>query len=196
MADLIQLRRDTAAAWTASNPVLASGEVGIELDTLKLKVGDGVTAWNSLGYYIDTIGITDNSTGPVLTLADALITAAVPILMADQEVQRPKLKDASETVYAHGSVSGAVAVDFENGNTQSMTITGATTLSFTNPPASGSAGWMTLVLTNAGGDVTFPASVDFGDAGAPTFQAAGVDVVTLFTIDGGTTYRATQGWTG
>lgn len=46
----IQLRRDTAAGWTTANPVLLNGEVGIETDTLKAKVGDGTTTWNSLGY--------------------------------------------------------------------------------------------------------------------------------------------------
>lgn len=46
----IQLRHDTAANWTSVNPVLLEGEVGIETDTLKQKVGDGVTAWNSLSY--------------------------------------------------------------------------------------------------------------------------------------------------
>lgn len=43
-------RRDTAAAWTAANPTLLSGEMGIETDTRKFKIGDGTTAWNSLGY--------------------------------------------------------------------------------------------------------------------------------------------------
>lgn len=46
----IQLRRDTAADWTSANPVLAEGEMGIETDTDQFKIGDGATAWNSLGY--------------------------------------------------------------------------------------------------------------------------------------------------
>ena len=46
----IQLRNDTASAWTTANPVLAQGEFGIESDTLKQKIGDGITAWNALGY--------------------------------------------------------------------------------------------------------------------------------------------------
>ena len=50
MATKIQLRRDLAANWTGTNPVLAQGEPGVELDTKKMKVGDGVTAWNSLAY--------------------------------------------------------------------------------------------------------------------------------------------------
>lgn len=46
----IKLRRDTAANWTSNNPVLATGEPGLETDTKKLKFGDGSTAWNSLNY--------------------------------------------------------------------------------------------------------------------------------------------------
>ncbi len=50
MADLIQFRRDTSANWTSENPVLAQGELGLETDTSKYKIGDGSTAWNSLTY--------------------------------------------------------------------------------------------------------------------------------------------------
>ena len=55
MAKQIQIRRDTAANWTAANPVLAQGEIGIELDGLGTplvlqKIGDGVTDWDSLPY--------------------------------------------------------------------------------------------------------------------------------------------------
>ena len=56
MADVIQIRRDTASAWTSANPTLASGELGIETDTDKIKVGDASTAWTSLGYLINTSG--------------------------------------------------------------------------------------------------------------------------------------------
>jgi hypothetical protein len=46
----IRLRRDTAANWTGTNPVLALGEAGVETNTRLMKVGDGATAWASLGY--------------------------------------------------------------------------------------------------------------------------------------------------
>ena len=46
----IQIRRGTAAQWISANPILASGEPGLETDTHKGKIGDGVTHWNSLGY--------------------------------------------------------------------------------------------------------------------------------------------------
>jgi hypothetical protein len=50
MADLIQFRRDTSANWTSANPVLAQGEIGLNLTTGQYKIGDGSTAWNSLAY--------------------------------------------------------------------------------------------------------------------------------------------------
>lgn len=46
----IQVRRGTAAQWTSANPTLAAGEWGFETDTAKVKIGNGSTAWNSLGY--------------------------------------------------------------------------------------------------------------------------------------------------
>ncbi len=48
VADKIQFRRDTAANWSSTNPVLASGELGLVTDTGAYKIGDGATAWNSL----------------------------------------------------------------------------------------------------------------------------------------------------
>lgn len=46
----IQIRRGTASDWASVNPTLAAGELALENDTRKLKVGDGSTAWNSLQY--------------------------------------------------------------------------------------------------------------------------------------------------
>jgi hypothetical protein len=56
----IQVRRGTAAEWTAANPTLAAGEMGVETDTRKIKVGTGSTAWTSLSYIAsDAPGITE-----------------------------------------------------------------------------------------------------------------------------------------
>jgi hypothetical protein len=51
MAVTIQIRGDTAAAWTAANPVLADRELALERDTGLLKLGNGITAWNALPYF-------------------------------------------------------------------------------------------------------------------------------------------------
>ena len=50
MAYRIQFRNDTAANWTSANPTLMQGELGLETDTRKYKIGDGSTAWTSLAY--------------------------------------------------------------------------------------------------------------------------------------------------
>ena len=77
MAVRFQLRRDTAANWTSANSVLALGEPGVETDTLKVKVGDGSTAWNSLAYSI-TKDFTDLTSTPT-TLAGYGITDALAL---------------------------------------------------------------------------------------------------------------------
>lgn len=47
----IQLRHDIKANWDSnSTVVLKAGEVGIETDTSKMKVGDGVKTWDELKY--------------------------------------------------------------------------------------------------------------------------------------------------
>ena len=46
----LQIKRGTAARWATVNPVLANGEPGFVYDLNKLKIGDGVTPWNSLPY--------------------------------------------------------------------------------------------------------------------------------------------------
>ena len=70
MATRIQLRRDTAAQWTANNPTLATGEAGYETDTAKLKIGNGSSAWNSLQYIKTSVELgTDTSGNYIATIA-------------------------------------------------------------------------------------------------------------------------------
>lgn len=68
-------RIDTKTNWEAVNPVLAIGEMGIEKDGLlqNIKVGDGVTPWNSLQYMfkscpyeVGDILVTMNATDPAV----------------------------------------------------------------------------------------------------------------------------------
>jgi hypothetical protein len=61
MAQKIQLRRGTAAQWTAANPILGQGELAMEIDTLKFKIGDGTTTWTSLSYFTQGVA---GPTGP------------------------------------------------------------------------------------------------------------------------------------
>jgi hypothetical protein len=51
----IQVRRDIATSWTSTDPTLAEGELGLETDTGKLKIGDGTSSWKSLTYLSDSV---------------------------------------------------------------------------------------------------------------------------------------------
>ncbi len=55
MAVKIKIRRDIINNWESENPILSSGEFGLEKDTRKLKIGDGSTAWNDLDYIVTDI---------------------------------------------------------------------------------------------------------------------------------------------
>jgi hypothetical protein len=63
MANRIQLRRGGAQEWANENPTLAQGEIGIELDTNRFKIGDGVRGWNTLPYErpIESVANTANT---------------------------------------------------------------------------------------------------------------------------------------
>lgn len=64
----IKHRRDTAANWASRNPTPADGEVCIETDTKRKKVGDGVTPYNSLTY--DLPGNATQSAAGLMSAAD------------------------------------------------------------------------------------------------------------------------------
>jgi Major tropism determinant N-terminal domain len=70
MATKIQLRRDTSDNWAGTNPILAQGEPGVELDTKKMKVGDGIQSWNDLDYVAS--GTSENSTTNMFVKLDGI----------------------------------------------------------------------------------------------------------------------------
>jgi hypothetical protein len=190
MADLIQIRRDTAANWTSANPILAQGELGAETDTSKIKIGDGSTAWSSLAYLIDAGDyITATSTNTLSNKTLAATTLSGQLTGADQTVSAINLKDYGEITNALGNATGATTIDLTLGNSVTATTTGATTWTFSNPTASDELCSFSLKLVNGGSAAqTWPASVDWPAATAPTLTASGTDVLVFITCDGGTTW--------
>ena len=150
MASIIQLRRDTAANWTSANPTLAQGELGLETDTLKIKAGNGSTAWTSLGYLIDTGGYA--ATG-----------------VANTWTAQQTFTELKETVYTLGT-TGSIALDPANGSVQVSTLTGDPT--FTDSLEAGQA---IVLMLNGGSDytVTWPTITWVTGSGnsAPTLTA-------------------------
>ena len=152
------------------------------------QVGDGTvsdtefTYINSLTSNAQT-QITANTTLANTMLPKAGGTMAGEINAADQLITRPVLKDYGETKVA----MAAHAVDLSLGNVQTYTLSGNQTLTFTNPPASGTSGSFTLLVTNGGSaTLTWPTSDDWAGGTAPTLTASGIDAMVFTTIDGGT----------
>jgi hypothetical protein len=121
------------------------------------------------------------------------MTLAGAVTGADQIVSAINLKDYGEVTNAIGSTGGGTQdIDLTLGNYVTATVdTSANTFTFSNPTASDEGCGFTLILTNGGSQtVTWPASVDWPAATAPTLTSAGVDKLVFETVDGGTT------WTG
>ena len=190
VADLIQIRRDTASNWTSANPTLAQGELGIETDTSKIKVGDGSTAWSSKTYLVDVGSyLTETSTSTLSNKTLAATTLSGQLTGADQTVSAINLKDYGEITNAIGNATGAKTIDLTLGNSVTATTTGATTWTFSNPTASDELCSFSIKLVNGGSATqTWPASVDWPAATAPTLTTSGTDVLVFTTCDGGTTW--------
>ena len=179
MSKLLQLRGGTTSEHGSFTGAVRETTVDTTKDTLV--VHDGSTAGGFALARESALTTTTATAAAALPKAGGTVTGLVN--MSDQIVQRPVLKDYAETKVA----MSAHAVDLELGNVFTYTLSGAQTLTFTNPAASGSACSFTLILTNGGSaTLTFPSSVDWAAATAPTLSSAGVDVLTFTSIDGGT----------
>ena len=138
---------------------------------------------------IDEVHLSDNSLDS-RAYVDASIDSehlATNIILNDV-----LLKDYGEVTSALGDLGGGTdAIDLTVGNSVSATVsTGTQTFTFTNPTASDEGCGFTLVLTNGGSQtVNWPSSVDWPAATAPALTASGVDVLTFWTIDGGTIWH-------
>ena len=111
MANRIQLRRGSAQEWQNVNPTLAIGELGIEIDTGRIKIGDGVTPWNSLRYERPTEAVTNTANTLVQRDADGnfqagFITASV-IGNASTATRLANVRQVSLT----GELSGSATFD-------------------------------------------------------------------------------------
>lgn len=82
-------------------------------------------------------------------------------------------------------------VDLSKGTYFTKTISSPTTLTFSNPPASGVAIAFALEIIGNGSAITWPASVKWHEATAPTATAT-KELYTFITTNGGTTYYGKQ----
>jgi len=114
--------------------------------------------------------------------------------LSDKILQRPTIKDYSETGNAIGNTVADQPIDITDGNVITATLNVATTaFTFSNPSATGSGCSFTLILTQDGSGsraVTWPEEVKWASATAPTLStgAADVDIFAFITVDAGTNW--------
>lgn len=144
----------------------------------ELNLLDGVTATTAELNYLDitTLG-TSEASKAVTTDANGVTTFDGGVVEDDTTIT---------------SSSGTATINCRDGNVFSHTLSENVTYTFSNPPASGRAFSFTLKVTqdSTARTITWPASVDWPSATAPTISTGNgeVDVFVFFTTDGGTTW--------
>ena len=125
----------------------------------------------------------DKVVGDIKTTADAAMPKAGGIFSSEIDV----LTERYEAISLDGT--GTQTIDMDIANAFYVTPSATITFEFTNEPASGHFAFVQIEITNgAAQTVNWPAEVDWPGGSAPTLTA-GVDLITGYTRDGGTTWR-------
>jgi len=140
--------------------------------------------------------ITDLQNNAVLK--SALTGTTLDNNMQGSVLSNAQLQDMSETVVSLGTVSGTTTINYELGSFQTLTTNGAVALAFTNFPAAGARGAVTVQVTVANiiHTLILPAAVTVNargvqglntSTGVISFSSTGVYSFTFSTSNGGTT---------
>jgi hypothetical protein len=106
----LQVRRDTSASWSSSNPPILSGELGFEIDTGRVKIGRLITQnWNDIPYITTAISSIAEIPGLIsaLNLKADLISLNNLATVVDSKIDTTQLT-ALQT-YLEGIISDAIA---------------------------------------------------------------------------------------
>ena len=138
----IQIRRDTAENWKTNNPTLLQGELALETDERKMKIGDGTTDYNNLSY----TNIADEWQKPAdwIDLRSGAVDNSIYFLVGHS---------ADYTTYPEFNFTATIS----NSGTYDIYIDGVK-YATANSEAATSLMWKTLALTS-GFDVTYPAAL-------------------------------------
>lgn len=166
---------------------------GVTASTAELNILDGVTSSTA------ELNILDGVTATTAELNYNDITT-----LGTSEASKVVTADANGVVIFDGGVveddttitssSNTITANCRDGNVFTHVLTENTTFTFSNAPASGrSFGFTLKIVQDSGANgyvVTWPASVDWPSATAPTLSSGAneVDVFVFFTTDGGTTW--------
>ena len=164
MANRIQLRRDGAQQWANVNPILAQGELGIEIDTSRLKIGDGVTAWNSLKY--ERPLETESNTANTLVKRDAdgnFEAGAITASLIGNAATATRLANARQ-IQLGGDMSGSGTFDGSSNLTITAELNYVVALPHYDPTDLDATGTYTRITVDSRGRIV--------DADSPSSLAA------------------------
>jgi VCBS repeat-containing protein len=149
----------------------------------------------------------EGETKDAATVGDLTVTGTLTVsgssgaAFGDKPLVSPELRDYAETLATPASSGGSITLNYAAGPLQQITLTESiTTVNFTNVPAAGKVGSLTLLVIQGAGSytITWPGSFNWGDAGAPALPTANGfwTMISLLTVDGGTYWAAMSGWKG
>ena len=131
--ETLQMRNDTAANWNSKNPVLAKGEMGVEIDTKKFKFGDGITKWQELSYAssneYDLPTATTSTLGGVKSQAagtDKVVVASDGTMSVSEVTTATLSGDVSGSASFDGSAAVAIQANLGNSGVTAGTYTKVT----------------------------------------------------------------------
>ena len=208
MATRIQLRRGIASSWTSSNPILASGEVGVETDTNKIKIGDGSSNWTELDYFADVyaasasiIAYINSEIGDLIDSAPALLDTLNELAAAIGDDAsffssiRTTINSASATAYssasAYTNAASASLVSYTNSQINALSTTDieeGSRLYFTNQRAIDAT---SSLITSASANALSQANSYSNSASAAAYASASAN--TLSQINALTTTDIEEG---
>ena len=118
------------------------------------------------------------------------LDASTDRLGINQSAPATKL-DLSGAYSSNITTVAALDIDCSTGNYFIKTINGASTFTFSNPPASRAYSF-TLELTHTSGTVAWPASVAWPGNSAPNLISGNTHLLFFVTDDGGTRWRGSS----
>ena len=190
MANRLQLRRGGAQEWANSNPILAQGELGIELDTGRFKIGDGVTAWNTLRYERPVESTSNTANTLVQRDADGNFAAGTITATLIGNASTAARLSSTRQINLADDLTGSAVFD----GSQNITINASLGLITTLPHYDGTAaptGTYTKLVVDAKGRITngsFPSTLaDYNLNGTVEGSSAQPYDLDLVAISGLTT---------
>ena len=192
----IKISDMTAAASASGTQELEVNDSGSTKKVTGAQLATYIRGEVTLGDLSVTASAADLNTTDVTTLGTSEASKVVTADANGDVTLAAELKATSynEAYVAVTSSGAATTVNCEAGNAFSHTLSENTTFTFSNPPSSGTAYSFSLEIIQdasaSGFTVTFPASVDWPSATAPTLTstASAKDVFVFYTRDGGTTW--------